>query len=517
MIKSLYIKLFFLLYAMIFVACEKKTTAPEEEDLGIDKSKTYLTDKKENQLKDDVWYYFKVLSLWQDNIPPVKYNEMYKITEDNFIQDNYTQYFRKADDVMAFLMAKTTKDMSTGEPLDRFSFLDREGVVSSEVQDAVATSYGMYVFFLQTQEAYEDNDNAYLYVRMVDDGSPAYEAGIRRGDRIISMNGRTGLDYNTQKAQDFRGINQELSSSTMSIDWRTPANVDYRKTMKSETYDFNPILNERVFVENGKKVGYLAFSSFVSVISEFGEPTDMYNNLQGIFSNFQSEGIKTLILDLRYNGGGSVATAEYLINRIVPSSANNKQMYYYKVNKLLRQEWKWTRPDSAFAAVTISKIGALELDKIYFLVTSSTASASELVINTLRAHMDGGIQVIGPERTYGKPVGFFPIPIGDDEKAEVYVTSFQMFNANGYGDYFGGLSLDKQAYEGYLNDFGDPEENLLAHALYHVKNGAYSTEAFLTKSTSARGGMRAGQPKKVDILGPRRGSDYGMFKFNQRN
>src|SRR5690606_40247970 len=76
-----------LLLVIAICGCSKKDVVPDEgDDLGIDKSKTYLSDAKENQLKEDVWYYYKVLSLWQDYIPPTKYDEMYKITEDNFIR-----------------------------------------------------------------------------------------------------------------------------------------------------------------------------------------------------------------------------------------------------------------------------------------------------------------------------------------------------------------------------------------------------------------------------------------------
>lgn len=513
--RTIHIYLSSLAFFALLLSCEKKTTTPDD-DLGIDKGSTYLDNEAENQLKDDTWYYFKVLSLWQDNIPPTKPADLYKITEDNYIRDNYTQYFRTADDVMDFLTAKTPYDAANKGPIDRYSFLDREGAVSGEIQDAVVTSYGMYVFFLQTQEAYEDGDNAYLYVRMVDVGSPADLAGIRRGDRILRINNKTDLDYNTQLAQNFKGVNEALSSSSMDIVWRVPTGQEHTETMNSTTYDFDPMLSDEVFTVDNKKVGYLAFSSFVSIANNFGVPTPMYHKFETIFNNFQAEGIKSLIVDLRYNGGGSVATAEYLINKIVPASAHGKQMYYYKLNTLLTRDWKWTQADSAFAPVSIEKLGALDLDRVYFLVSRNTASASELLINSLRPYMT--VQLIGPEKTYGKPVGFFPVEIGSHDEAEVYVTSFQMFNAQGYGDYFGGLDLNKQAYEDYFKQFGDPEEALLFHALHHQENGRYATAAS-NKNASLNGGnaLRADRVKNVEIIGPQRAGDHGMFKFKKRN
>src|SRR5690606_26386877 len=176
-------------------------------------------------------------------IPPTV---LRNITKDNYIRDNYTQYFKRADDVLNYLVGRTPIDDNSGKPIDRFSFLDRAGAVSGEIQDAVATSYGMYVFYLQTEEAYHDNDNAYLYVRMVDVHSPAYEAGIRRGDRILKINGSSAFDYHTQKSQNFEGINEALDSENMDIQWRTPAGADKGASMTSTSYAFDPVLSSRV-------------------------------------------------------------------------------------------------------------------------------------------------------------------------------------------------------------------------------------------------------------------------------
>lgn len=505
-----------LLLLIVFIGCSKKTVTPDD-DLGIDKRHTYLSDTKENQLKEDVWYYYKVLSLWQDYIPPTKYVDLYKITEKNFIQDNYTQYFRTSEDVLDFLTSKTPIEASTKAPIDRFTFMDSEGAVSDEIQNAQVTSYGMYVFFLQTSESAQAGNNYYLYVRMVDAGSPAYRAGIRRGDRIMSMNGRTDLDRNAQLAQNFRGVNQELSSATMDIKWKTPAGVERTAHLVSEQYRFDPIVGEEIFTVSGEKVGYLAFSSFVNVVDPMGVPTAMFQRFESVFNNFQNEGIKSLIIDLRYNGGGSTNTAEYLVNKLAPPSANGKQMYYYKLNTLLTREWKWTMVDSAFAPVSIHKIGNWNIDKIYFLVTENTASASELLINALKPYMGSNLQIVGTDRTYGKPVGSFPVAIGANEEADLYVISFQMFNSQGYGDYFGGLTLDKKAYEDYFKDFGDPEEGLIANALYHFGNGRYSTSV-LHKRASINGVVQEVKPLgKTEIIGPKRGADFGMFTFPKKD
>ena len=481
-------------------SCSKKIDGPEGEEVDntFDKS-------DESYLKDSTLYYTKLLSLWQDYIIPRNVNDIL----DSMKVRSITKNFDKAEDVLDNLVSLTPIDPSSNKPIDRFSFIDREGTVSDEIQNAVATSFGMYVFYLQTQEASLDNDNAYLYVRMVDVNSPAYAAGVRRGDRILSINGNTKIDYNTQRAQNFAGVNTALNSSSMKVKWRNPQSQDTEKDLISSSYAFNPILNSKVFDTNAGKVGYLAFSSFVNIVNN-GALSKMYLDFENIFNSFESSDISSLIVDLRYNGGGAVATAEYLADKIAPASANGKLKYSYQVNRVLGNDWGWNKQDSSFGPVYFSKRGNLDVTKVYFLVSSSTASASELLINTLDPYMD--VYVIGREKTYGKPVGFFGLPMGKKSEVEIYVTSFQMFNANDFGDYFGGLALDKVAYEDYLKDFGDPEEGLIAEALYHAKNGSFSTGIGTKQAISSKDLLRNKRSVNIKNINLK-ASDLGMFKF----
>lgn len=462
----------------------------------------------ERYLRDSTVYYMKLLSLWQEYLVPTNVNDILK--ED--VLYAISKKYKTADEVLDYMTSLTPIDPTTNKPIDRYSFLDREGSVSDEIQNAIATSYGMYVFYLQTEEAFNDNKNAYLYVKMVDVNSPAYAAGIRRGDRIMSINGKTTYDYNTQNAENFKSINAALSSPSMTVKWRTPTSVDTEKLITSSQYSFDPILSHKVIDAGGKKVGYLAFSSFVNIENK-GVKTKMFSDFESIFSGFESSGVDQLIIDLRYNGGGAVNTAEYLADKIVPASADKKQMFYYKVNNVMDKDWGLTKEGEDFAPVLFNKKGSLNVTKVYFLVTKSTASASELLINVLKPYMN--VQVIGSEKTYGKPVGFFGFPTGKGKAmAEIYVTSFQMFNSAKSGDYFGGLALDKTTREDFLKDFGDPSEGFLAEAIYHIKNNSYSTA---TKTAIAsKDKLRVDKSSNIKNINFR-ASDLGMFKFEREN
>lgn len=493
----------FVLVVLSFSACKKKTVEPiiDGEELFV----------KEDTIKDSVFYYTKMLSLWQDYLPPRNLNDI----DDSKLVRSYTKDYETGEKVLEWLKG-LTKTGSTGKNYDWYSFLDRQGVVSGEIQDAVATSFGMYVFFLQTESS---GSNADLYVQMVDYNSPAYKAGIRRGTRIISINGDKKIDYDAQLAQGFKKINEYLGSSKLSIEFVKADGVIEKKDVGSVQYDFDPILDHRVIDQGGKKVGYLAFSSFVSILTDRGARTAMYGRFENIFSDFQTANIKELVVDLRYNGGGAVITSEYLADRIVPATADKKLMYEYKTNKLL-EEWGWMEPDSAFGPVFYKKRGALNIPRVYFIVSSSTASASELLINSLKPYMDVQLlstfsiddkdQVVA-EKTYGKPVGFFGLPIVEDD-IELYVTSFKTQNARGETDYFEGLAVDGNIWE-YNNfqDFGNKDESMLAAVLHHIETGSFDMES--AKLIAARRGrMRPSRAKAAHGI-KKEHFKSGMYKF----
>ena len=116
-----------------------------------------------------------------------------------------------------------------------------------------------------------------------------------------------------------------------------------------------------------------------------------------------------------------------------------------------------------------AKRGSLNgVTRVYFLVSSGTASASELLINNLKPVMD--VKLIG-KKTYGKPVGFFSLRI---DKYDLYIPQFQTKNSANFGDYFDGMAVDKDVTDPATKDFGDETDPLLAQALYYSTNGNFS-------------------------------------------
>src|SRR5699024_2068949 len=135
-----------------FSSCKKEIGGSDQaEDCE------YNNDVAELELKDSVHYYTKLLSLWQDELLPRNINDIDK----EGVLRKLTAPYCRAEDVLEWLKGQTHKTV-TGRPVDRFSFLDREGVISDELEEGVTTDFGMYVFYLQTSE----NESAHLYVRM---------------------------------------------------------------------------------------------------------------------------------------------------------------------------------------------------------------------------------------------------------------------------------------------------------------------------------------------------------------
>lgn len=117
--------------------------------------------------------------------------------------------------------------------------------------------------------------------------------------------------------------------------------------------------------------------------------------------------------------------------------------------------------------VQYEKAGNLNLNRVFFIVTGSTASASELLINNLRPYMD--VKLVG-DTTYGKPVGFFPIDIFN---YSIYPISFKTVNSVGSADYYSGFAPDKLTADGVNRNWGDIQEPSLAAALNFVTTGSF--------------------------------------------
>lgn len=480
----------FALIALLFTAC-KSNKKSNPSPSGPDAPGTTL-----DKIKDSIFLYAKEDYLWYSALP------------------SYTTFnprsFNGADDKAALdaevnALSQYAINPATSQPYEyysddptvaKYSFID-DGTVSSEL-NGVHGDFGFAPFY---------NTLTDLRVKYVYPGSPADVAGIKRGYQITSINGNTNLTYDGGSYGNSTNLNFVINaysnSNTITMTLKKPDGTTLTVTnMNVSTYTVNPVLAHTIFDQgNGHKVGYIVFNSFTSDAN--ADP-----QLDPIFADFATKGVTDLVVDLRYNGGGYVSTAEHIDNLIVPAAKTNTLMYntYYNdiltsgKEVLLKNQWRKDQSSGqdynygqfdysvAGNAVKFSKSGQLNVNRVFFIITGSTASASELTINNLRPVMD--VQFIG-ETSYGKPVGFFDIDIN---KYQMYIPEFSTQNSAGQGGYYGGFTPGTSDYPGFSDyddvtkDFGDPTEGLLAHALNYVKTGTYAVKAQSIQSLQAKYG-----------------------------
>lgn len=459
------------------LSCTEDTVMPELK-------RPELADTDEDLLKDSVYVYTYGFYLWQEDLP-----DWFADVRGN------TRRFNSADAVLASL--KTYARDADGEALDRFSFIDRWGTVNAEIQQGLAGSFGL---------EFRYNNDTDLYVKKVDVGSPADRAGVKRGWQVLRINGRTDLSLASLEADNLDFLFTALDGGSIDLSLKKPDGDEISLRLTRSDYQLQPILARRIYTVGNKKVGYFAFDIFISTLNDRGNPTYVKSQLDQLITQFEEAGVEEMIVDLRYNGGGAVVTAEYLSNLLAPSSVGNGLMYTNKVNSGLERFLLSHGARIDFSAVHFQKPNVLDLKRIYFLVTEGTASASELLINNLTPYID--VKLIGEHRTYGKPVGFFNWNILG---VDLYAVSFQTFNAVGQGDYFTGMAVDKLVYDDLTKDFGDAEEEMIAEALHYAGNGRFSPDgADLRASTMA---SRTGSNiRPVNTALDRRGIK-GMYRF----
>jgi carboxyl-terminal processing protease len=402
----------------IFSACKKEIA--EQPVPAI--TTTPVTSVTGDKLKDSALLYARDLYLWYNQIPTT-FN---------------AQSLEDVNKVMQGIRAYSIEPGFTA-PVDRWSFAYKQ-VDWDNLSSGISQDFGLNVFFMAEGD---------LRVRLVEKASPAGKAGVRRGWRITKINGNSTI---TTANSDIivKGV---YESNSTSFTFQKPDGSSVDLTLNAGTYQENPVILDSVYTTGTKKVGYLAFNSFL------GDTTAIYRNFNRVFTSFQQQGVNEVVVDLRYNGGGYVSVQEKLASYLVNSAANGNIMMTQQFND------KYTRYNST---TRFTKLGGLNLNRVFFIVSKSTASASELLINNLKPYMD--VKVVGPSKTYGKPVGFFPVPVGD---WYVFPVSFRTINKNGEGNYFDGIPLNNQVNDGLDKDWGDQNEAALGFVLQSLKNGTY--------------------------------------------
>lgn len=480
-------------FAILFISCSDSFDSTDDLS-GLD-----------DPINDFIWQGLNSWYNWQAESVDLS------DSKDDNLQDYYTflNNYSDYESLMLDLCYRHSRVVGPENAIDRFSWFVQDYEIQKKSFQGIRTRFG---FTSRIVNINESTGEVILSILMVEPGSPADLAKMRRGDIVFK------IDDTTLNSSNINQLYARLSNESVTLSFAKEQDgvlshlID--KTMTRELVVSNPVHLIKVFEDvEGKKVGYLVYNQFSSSFND---------ELNAAFSDFTAAGIDELVLDLRFNGGGSVLTASYLASMIYKNARNQRFVNLVFNNKHSDENDTYNFQDrlntydedrNNLGRETINRLNSL--NRFYIITSNSTASASELIINGLRPYM-GSIILIGAT-TYGKNVGsitLYDAPKNDfvsesnanpDHKFAMQPIVFQSFNKNGESDYLQGfepdIPIDESKFWNGILPLGDPNEVLLKAALNDIRG--ISSKETLSKLQQ--------QAKEVKINLPDNKFDQEMY------
>lgn len=289
-----------------------------------------------------------------------------------------------------------------------------------------------------------------LYVRQVDPNSSAALNDLRRGDRVLAIDGRPVADVIS--ADDYSALSATTTGQLLALRVARGA-VERDVSLASSVYDLVPLPQARMLTTPlGRRLGYVQLQNFVSQAQA---------PLETQFAEFRAQGVQEVVLDLRYNGGGLVSFATTVGSHLGGTRAAGQvfaSLVYAPSQASKNTNYRFASPAPA---------GAVNAPRVIVLMGRRTCSASELVINGLRG---AGLQVVGiGETSCGKPVGFVP---ASNCGTTWSVVNFESLNARGEGRYFDGIAATCPVAEDFTQPVGTAGDPLLSAAVAYADSGS---------------------------------------------
>jgi len=379
---------------------------------------------------------------------------------------------------------------------DRWSWmLDGPSYIAEE-SGLVYGTYG--ASFTQPLDYWNDYN---VFVRYVYPDSPFDKAGVKRGWVISKIDNKSVLDYWLSSEALVNKFNEILGyPSTSQSHTFTFVDEDGEtheaSIVAAETLNTRPCLVKKIFTADDypgltEPVGYYNYLGFKADDDSNGK--SMLDDITEPMAYFKENNVKTLIVDLRYNGGGDSRASDLLVSYLAPLSADGEVYVKRTHNGKLSSQDKET-------TVSCAKDSPM-FEHLYFITGPGSASASEMTLNGLKPLADvkhvGGI-------TYGKPNGmyvfFYPdlkaYDKGDYSGLKYVFLPICFYNANGEGQLIPdeGMTPDNIRPDDVYHDFNAKEDNIAA-CLYNIVNGSYpDLPAVSTKARKAYDGPKVKLP-----------------------
>lgn len=336
------------------------------------------------EVQDFIWEGLNLYYLWKDNVPNLS----------NSKDNNAAEYkrFLSSSDPANFFESLIYDRQHT----DKWSWIVDDYIALEESFQGISKSNGVeYGLFYETGS----NTDVFGYVRYILPNSDASTKNVFRGYVFDAINGvQLTID-------NYRNLlrNETYTMNFADYNGGNPISNGSSVALTKFEYQENPVYTTKTLDIDGVKIGYLMYNSFTGVYDQ---------ELNNAFAQLKAEGATELILDLRYNSGGSVRTATYLASMIT-GQFNNQLLTKEKWNNDLQEWFELNHPDwlvNNFTdeihnidannnVILQESINSLNLTNLHVITTKSSASASELIINGLNPYIN--VVTVG-EKTSGK-------------------------------------------------------------------------------------------------------------------
>ncbi|MDC6389502.1 S41 family peptidase [Maribacter sp. PR1] len=451
-----------LIFVISLLSCSK------DEELSIPKTIDPIP-SADVPVQNFMWKAMNFWYFWQADVPD--------LADDRFQDaENYTEFLESEEEPGVFFDNKLLYIE------DRFSFYNSDYRELTNSLAGISRSNGLEFGLVRKA----DSEEIFGYVRYIVPNSDASTKEIERGDLFTGVDGVT-LNINNYIDLLFGENDTYVLNMADFANGNIIQNDREVSLTKEAALAENPVFISKSFEINGITIGYLMYNQFTNEYD-----TDLYEAIQGL----KNLGITELIVDLRYNPGGSVNTTRVLASMIYDTNDDNiflRKRYNDKIQDQLTETQLVVNFTDRVGSNTIDPLG---LSKLYVLTTASSASASELLINSLEPYID--VIQIG-DVTRGKNE-FSTTLVDDRENSYLYtptrvnkINSDNQWaiqpllgrneNADGFFDYTDGLVPDIALKEdfGNLGILGDQNEPLLARAIQEI-TGATGKRSFTVEN-----------------------------------
>jgi C-terminal processing protease CtpA/Prc len=374
------------------------------------------------------------------------------------------------------LVTRVTLDLgpqdANGDPIDLFSSV---GSLEADQQFFGEGKFEGFGFSWR----FVDQAQTDFRITRTFQGSPADMGGLARGQQVLTLNGRTVADIVANEGIGvFFTDNDPIDFEVQPVVGASFTTGDISKAVVT----IPPVPQSRIIdAGNNINVGYMELSTFIST----ADP-----EFDTVFASFAAAGVNDVIIDLRYNGGGLVSTANLLGDYLGGLVAQNLVFSSTEFNA-----------DRAGANNSTElfelQANSISLSRLFIIATRSTASASELVTNGMIPHVQ--VVIVG-DNTFGKPVG--QIGVEFCEKI-LRPTAFKLANALGDGDYFEGLPVDCPAADDLSVPIGDDLDPNMVAVMNYINTSACPVVALPGQSLKPaidRGELERQRPPHRELL-----------------